>query len=319
MAFIPRRRQLAAKTEVTFGTYEAPAAADIIEPVYDLDYSNSVEMFERDLINEALSRVAQVPGERSASISFSTELKGSGTAGTAPAHLSVPLKGCGMSETLVAVTSATYAPISSLHISVSMEIRETDDTGVCMRKRIAGGRGTWTMSAEKGQPVLLSFEYTGKYLEPDQVGAPLTPSPGLGLTPNPFLGVTFSFHAVTTLLLQAVEIDFGNEVSLRNDINDASGNIGATIVSRSPTGSINPEQALIAAFNPWTRLTAATEGVMSFVLGSGAGNIVTFSAPKVQIISVEDGDRENIVTNDLSLQFNQSSAAGNDEMSLAFT
>lgn len=308
------------KLEVTFGTYTDPAAADIIEPVVgELEYTPNVEMFTRELINESLSPVAQIPGERSASISFTTELKGSGAAGTAPTHLSVPFRACGMGETIVAVTSVTYAPISTAQESASIKILETDETGVAMRKRLAGGRGSFSIDAQKGQPVMVAFEFQGKYFEPDQVAGALSPSPSSGLTPVPFLGVTFSLLGVSTLLVQAVTMDIANEVSMRNDINDASGNIGASIVSRQPVATVNPEQALVATINPWNKLTTAAEGVLSFVLGSSAGNIVTFSAPKAQIVEVSDGDRDTLAVNDLSLQLNGSAVGGNDEFSIAFT
>ncbi|MCK7495178.1 MAG: hypothetical protein MZW92_31855 [Comamonadaceae bacterium] len=42
-------------------------------------------------------------------LTFDVEIKGSGAAGTAP-ELGVLLKGCGFGETVVAVTSVTYAP-----------------------------------------------------------------------------------------------------------------------------------------------------------------------------------------------------------------
>lgn len=317
MAFLVRRRQVAAKIEAVFGTYNAPAAADLLEPVFDLEWDPEVEMFEREIIRESLSPIAQIPGERSATISFSTELKGSGTAGTAPSHLSVPLRACGMDETIVALTSVEYLPLSTGHESASIEIRETDDTGVCMRKRLAGARGSFSINAEKGQPVIISFEFTGKYFEPDQVAGPLSPSPGFGVTPVSFLGVSFSIHGVGTLLVQQVELDIGNEVSLRNDINDASGNVGALIVARNPTGSLNPEQALIADYNPWSRWTGVSLGMLTYTLNGGAGNTTLIEAPKVQITDVSDGDRDEIRTNELELIL--TGDPSDDELRIFFT
>jgi hypothetical protein len=318
--FSVRRRQLAMKLEVSFGVDAVPTAADLIEPVFDLEYSAEVEFFEREIIKEVLSPVAQIPGERSASITFTTELKGSGVVGTAPAHLSVPLQVAGFSEVIVPATSVTYDLISTGIPSATIEIREIEDDGDSIVKKILGACGTVEITAEKGQPVLLNFEFTGKYVEPTRVASPgaLSPSPGFGLTPEPFLDVNFSFFGISTLLVQAISLDLGVECTLKNDINDPSGNIGAVATSRAPSGSINPEQVDPTVFNPWAELTGANEGLLTYTLGAVAGNIVQVNAPQVQIVGVGDGDRDTIRTNDLELQLN-GTQTGDDELQLVFT
>ena len=47
------------------------------------------------------------------------ELAGSGTAGTAPRYGAL-LQACGLSETIVASTSVTYAPVSSAFSSATI-------------------------------------------------------------------------------------------------------------------------------------------------------------------------------------------------------
>lgn len=319
--FSVRRRQLAMKIEASFGVDAVPTAADLIEPIIgELDYSAEVEFFERDIIKESLSRVAQIPGERSATISFTTELKGSGVAGTPPPHLDVPLRTCGFAVTNVAVTSDTYDVISVGFESSTIEIRDIEDDGDAISKKLLGACGTVEIVAEKGLPVLLNFEFTGKYVEPTRVASPgaLAPSPGPGLTPEPFLDVSFSFFGVGTLLVQAITLDMGIECTLKNDINDPSGNIGAVQTSRTPTGSINPEQVDPLVFNPWAQLTGAAEGQLNYTLGATAGNIVDVIAPNAQILGVSDADRDTLLTNDLELQLN-GGIAGDDELQIIFT
>ncbi len=318
--FSTRRRQLAVKVETVFGTDAVVAAADLIEPIFDLEYSAEVEQFEREIIKEVFSPVAQIPGERSATISFSTELKGSGTAGTEPAHLDAPLRGCGFARTDVVATSNTYNLVSTGIESVTLEIREIEDDSDSLVKKILGGCGTVEIVAEKGQPVLLNFEFIGKYVEPYRIASPgaLSPSPGFGLTPEPFLNVSFEFLGVSTLLVQAVSLDAGIECTLKNDINDPTGNIGAVVTARSPSGSINPEQVNTDVYNPWAEWTSATEGLLKYVLGATAGNIVTVQAPKAQIVGLGDGDRDTIRTNEIDLQLN-GGTVGDDELEIEFT
>ena len=318
--FSVRRRQLAMKIETTFGTDAVVDETNLIEPLLELEWTPEVEFFERNPIRADLSPLAQIPGERSAQITMTTELKGSGTAGTEPEHLDVPLRVCGFARTDVPATSNTYDLVSTGFESATAEVREIEDDGDAIVKKVLGVCGTVEIVAEKGLPVLLNFEFTGKYVEPTKVASPgeLSPSPGIGLIPEPFLDVSFTFFGVSTLLIQAVTIALNNECTLKNDINDPSGNIGSVITSRAPGGSLNPEQVDPTVFNPWEQLTDAAEGLMSYVLGGTAGNIVTVSAPQTQIIGVSDGDRDTLRINELELQLNGSSA-GNDELSIEFT
>ncbi len=319
MTFLTRRRQMAMKIEPVFGVDAVPTAADLIEPLIELEYTANFDQFEREFIKETLGSGATIPGERSATVSFTTELKGSGVAGTPPPHLSVPLLAVGFSEVIVPATSVTYSLVSTGIPSVTIEIREVDDTGAVIVKKLLGGCGTMTIDASKGQVVTLSFEFTGKYVQPFEAGGPLAPSPGPGITPLPFLDVGFSFQGFGGLLVQQFTADLQNECTLKNDFTDATGNQGAVLTDRNPVGTINPEQVLPSAKNPWDDLEDVTEGILTWTLGSVAGNIVTYNGDATQITSLADGDREGIATNDHDLKFNPPTGAGDGEVELVFT
>ena len=57
------------------------------------------------------------------------------------------------------------------------------------------------------------------------------------------------------------------------------------------------------------------KSALNFTLGSTSGNIVTFEAPRVQIVGVGDASREDILVDDLSLRFNQPEFSGTNEYS----
>ena len=161
------------------------------------------------------------------------------------------------------------------------------------------------------------FVFTGRYVEPSDVTTFTTPVPGPD--PEPFLNATLSFHSLGTLLVQNVTLDMANNIVLRNDVNEATGNFSAVLTGRNPVGSIDPEMILTATQNFFNRLTNNTEGALSYILGAGAGNITTVTAPAVQIVNGSDADRDGLRTNPLELQLNQSTQAGDDELSIAFT
>ena len=101
--YIVGRSLIALKEESVEGTPETLADADVIAPVFNQEYTPNYEMHEREVMQDSLSRLASVTGERSGSISYAIELKGSGSAGTALNSVSRTLQACGMSETTVPI------------------------------------------------------------------------------------------------------------------------------------------------------------------------------------------------------------------------
>ena len=315
--FINQRKQLAIKIETTEGTDAVPSDVDVVAPVYDLEYTPNIEQNIRDNVQASLSRIKQVSGQQAATMTFSLELKGSGTAGTVPTHLSDALQACGMGETIVGATSVTYNPISADDKTVTLEMRIGDASTNFKSFKILGARGTFSLVATKGQIVLVEFEFTGVYVEPTDTTAFTTPSDGQD--PETFLSASFEFQTETTLKISQCTLEIGNEVTLRNDVNKAAGHISAVIVNRQPIGSIDPEEELISTVNFWSQWTTDAEGELKYILGTTAGNITTISAPKAEIINIAPGDRDGLLIDTLDLQLNQSVDAGEDELSIAFT
>lgn len=318
MPFIPVRSLIAVKIEVTEGTDVVPADADVVAPAFDIDYSAAVEMAERAVQQPSFSRITKIAGERSATISFSTELKGSGSAGVVP-HFSAAIRACGFDETIVAVTSVTYNLVSESQDSVTIEIRESDALGNARSKKIVGARGTMTIEAVKGGIVRLVFEFQGKYVKPTDAAITQFVAPSITPLPQPFLSAGLSFQGVGSLKVQTVTLDVGNEVVLRNDVNDATGNLSALIVGRTPTGSIDPEVELVATQDFYNLWTTNSEGILTYALTGAAGNIVTVTAPKAQIDSIGEADRDGLRTAGLDLVLNESVVAGDDELEIALT
>lgn len=318
MPFIPTRSLIAVKIESTEGTDAVPADADVVAPAFDMDYGATVEMAERPVVQPSFSRITKIAGERSATISFSVELKGSGVAGTKP-YFASALRAIGFDETIVGGTSVTYNLVSESQDSVTVEMRESDALGNARSKKIIGARGTMTIEAVKGGIVRLVFEFQGKYVQPTDAAVTQFVAPSITPLPVPFLSAGLSFQGVGSLKVQTVTLDVGNEIVLRNDVNDPTGNLSALITGRTPTGSIDPEIELVATQDFYNLWTTNSEGILIYVLGSVAGNIVTVTAPKAQIDNIGEADRENLRTAGLDLVLNQSVVAGDDELEIAFT
>lgn len=313
-----QRQAIALEIEVVEGTAETLAGADLIAPIFEPEWVPNFTMAERRAISPSFSKKTQISGERSGTIRFATELKGSGTAGNVPPNLSKALRACGFAETIVATISVTYAPASENVPSVTMELFESGSDGTDKRHRIIGARGTVSFEAVKGSPVLARFEFTGRYVEPDEAVL-LTPQPVPTPLPVSFLGAAFTFQGVGTLRVQNVTLDMANTVVMRNDANEATGNFSGIITDRVPVGSIDPEQVLISEANFFNDLTTNKEGILQYVLGSAAGNIVTVNVPKAQIINITPGDRDGIRIESMDIELHESAVAGDDEISIAMT
>ncbi len=320
--FIPRRQQVLAKVEVTSGVDAVVAAADVIHPVFGPpEWAPTVEMNEREVTQPSHSQIQQKAGERSSQVTFSTEMKGSGAAGTPPPNLSVLLQACGFSEVIVGGVSVTYAPASEDIPSLTIEVLEgsvDSGAGTVKRKRLLGARGTVTFTAVKGQPVLANFVFSGKYVEPDDIAAFFT-VPSIGPLPLSFLNASVVILGVATHKIQNLEFDMANEIVMRNDVNDATGNTEALYVGRKPVGSADPEQVATATDNFFADWTDEVLAAISYALTGSAGNIVTVTAPNVQTTNIGEGDRESVRIESLDLALIGDSDAGDDELTLVFT
>ena len=110
MALLTRKRLILAETESTYGTDPSPDGADAVL-VRDLNITpQQSDVVNRDLVRPYLGASEQLLANTRVECTFSVELAGSGTAGTAPRFGKV-LKACALAETVVtpAVTGTATA------------------------------------------------------------------------------------------------------------------------------------------------------------------------------------------------------------------
>lgn len=316
MTFLTTRGHVALEIEAVAGTGETIVDADVIHPIFEPEWSPDVAMGDRDVVQDSFSRIKKIAGERFATISFAVELRGEGNAGVAPTF-GKALQACAFLETIVAITSVRYTLLSEALKTATVEYR-MGGIGTDVRTfRIIGAMGTVSIEATKGEPVMLRFTFTGKYVEPTDASTQLA-TPTIGPDPAAFLSAAISFFGTAgpDMIVQGISLDLANTIVMRNDANDATGNVRALTTGRVPTGSIDPEQILNATLNFFDKLTAQSEGALSYVLDKGAGNKVTVSSPAVQIATLANADREAIATHGLDLVLNGSGVAGDDEIDI---
>jgi hypothetical protein len=310
MPHLSRKRLIQAKTETTYGTDATPAAADAIL-VRSLEITPlQAEVVSRDLIRPYLGNSPQLLAQTRVEMNFEVELAGSGTAGTAPAYDSL-LKACGMSSTVVASTSVTYAPVSS---DVSSTTIYFSNDGV--RHRLTGARGSFSLNCEVGQIPTINFNFMGIYNAPTDTAAP-TPIYSAQAEPLIFKdGNTSSFSLFGySGCLQSLELDLANEMIYRELVGCTKSVI---LTDRKPAGTVVIEAPTIAQKDFFTIATGSSTGSLSFQHGTTAGNRITVSSPQTDITNPTYTDQDGIQM--LSLPFvSVPTSAGNDELTLVYT
>jgi hypothetical protein len=310
MPLLSRKRLILAKIESTYGTDSTPAGTDAVL-VRSLEVTPiEADIVSRDLIRPYLGNSDQLLANVRVNCSFEVELAGSGTAGTAPRYDAL-LKACGMSGTVVASTSVTYAPVSSSFSSCTI-IYNVDG----VQHKLTGVRGTVTMNCQLGEIPTLQFEMTGIYNAPTDTAQPSV-TYSAQATPLIFReGNTsaFSFFSYSGCLM-SVDFNLANEVVYRELIGCTK---EVLITDRKPAGTVVIEAPTIATKDYFSLAIGSATGNLTFQHGTTAGNRVTFTASQVDATQPAYTEQDGIQM--LSVPYVAlPTTAGNNEFSLAYT
>ena len=157
MAQLTRKRVILIEAESSYGTDPTPSATDVVL-VRDLSITpQSSDVVNRDVVRPYLGASEQLLANTRVECTFSVELAGSGTAGTAPRYGSA-LKACGMAEAITDEVSGggndtvTYTPISASFPSITIHYNVDG-----VRHIVTGCRGTFAISASVGEITFYRF------------------------------------------------------------------------------------------------------------------------------------------------------------------
>lgn len=302
-----------AKTESTYGTDSTPTTTDAIL-VRNVDFtSEGLRQNDRAAIRASIGQLQTVYGGMLKRITFECEVKGSGTAGSAP-EIGPLIEACGFDETIVGGTSATYVPESATHESVTIYYFE----GGRKRHILTGCRGNMTLRLEAGGILIAVFEFVGHFSEPTDQSLP---SPTYDTTvPRAGLGMTVSINGVTAIVAKSWEWNLNNTISMTGSLAASDGYAEVQITKRDVKGQIVIESELDSVIDVDALISAGTRfAFASGTLGSVAGNRVVVSTPAsstyVTDTSLTEGDglRQRV------LQLSVDDSTANLELNLAFT
>jgi hypothetical protein len=302
-----RKKVLLAKLEVTEGVDPTPTGAANAILTRDL----AIELFqgnteEIDYDKSHMGNGKQIYTGPHSRLTFTVDLQGSGSAGTAPAWGPL-LKACGFGETVNAGVDVTYAlksdtPFSSLTLYMYLdgELHEVN-----------GARGTVTLDLSKEALPKMNFTFTGLRVAP-VAGSPSGVTMAGWIEPTP---VTKAETLVCTLdsyaiAMETLSIDVGNNIVYRN----LPGIEQVVQTDRATSGSISFEKPALGDKNFDALVAAHTVVDLAVEHGSVAGKKVRVEA-KNQITNPSFADSDGIVMFNADLRMVPTDT-GNDELKI---
>ena len=304
-----KKTVLYAKIESASGTDSTPTAAANAVMAFDVSIEPKPDMKERNPGNSDRSLHAQIRGKTSVEIKFNVELKGSGSAGTAP-RWGALLRACDRLETANAGTNVIYTPaLTNETCTIWVNI-----DGIL--HKAVGCAGDCEIDLTSGDVPMLKFTMSGVYaLATDSV----IEAPTFDTTiPQIVKGTTTTFGSYAAII-EKISLKLGNSVVERTSLAAAEGILAFMVGNRAPSGAMTCEAVLRATSNAdfWSYFHSGTSKALSMVLGATGGNIVTIAAPACILGAPKYADRDGLRTFELEFQLARSS--GNDEMTITLT
>lgn len=294
-----------AKLETTKGTDPTPTASADAVRVRSVKITKNTGEIARTVNKATMGNLPHLIGKESVQAEIVVELKGSGTAGTAP-EISPLLQACRLAETIVSSTSVSYAPSSASASEKSATIYVYQDG---LLWKMLGAVGTAKVDATIDGVSTVTFTMQSAYT------APTTTTMASGAVFDSSQPLVMSSADVvsdgSTVKVGKFGLDLGNDVQ-----NHYTTGQNAYIVSnRNPSVTFTKDS--ISTVAEWTALAAGTSASLSAAFGATAGNICTVTAPVGKRKSVAIGERAERHTLDVTYGLYESGS--DDQFTIALT
>jgi hypothetical protein len=317
MVQLKRKRVLAAKIETTVGTAETVDATNAAMNIYNAMLQPQIEFEEREA-NGSFDYLTSIAAGQVGVATFRTYLEWDGTA-TEPTWADTFLPACGFVKSGQVYTPRTEAPGSNVK-TLTIALYEDDGSGGAVRKAIAGAMGTAVVTLPTGKMGYIDWTFSGVWQAVTNVSmlSPTYPTD----SPMRYAGGLAEWNNVNMCVESAV-IDFGNSVEMRECPTTTAGYLSALVTNRKLVVKVNPEATTIATQDRWANFLASTELALEIDVAGPAGGssdaVLSFDAPKAQIMNLQEGDRKSLVTDEIDFQLNRNGSTVDQALSITFT
>lgn len=307
MPLLRRKAVFAAKVETTPGTAESLTAAEGVFNARDFIIQPSIAMTRREG-QGGFNYLPSIPEGMMGTCTIVHDLTYNGT--DIPTWASVLLPACGWVDSAGTFSPKTEAPGSNVK---TLTIGHYKDG---KRAMLSGAMGTFTITCQTGKVAYITFTFTGKYSSNETDTALIAPTYPTA-TPLRFAAGALTWNSVA-LCTSNVTVDAGNSVIMRECVNasDRSGYVAAIVTNRAPVITADPESVLVATQDRDAKWLTWAPEAFSMQIGT-AGASITVAAPEAQLENKQQGNRSDILTDDLTWLATAGSSV-DSELTIAF-
>jgi hypothetical protein len=176
--------------------------------------------------------------------------------------------------------------------------------------------GTWKIVCPTGKVAYIEFTFTGKYSSNETDTAIIAPTYPTA-SPLRFAQGALTWNSVA-LCTSTLEVDAGNSVIMRECVNasDRSGYVSALVTNRAPVITADPESELVATQDRDALWLTSSAQALSIQVGVSSSSI-TIAAPKAQLENKQQGNRSDMMVDNLTWLATQGSSA-DTELTITF-
>ena len=289
-----KKYMLAGELEVTYKIDPSPAATDAIE-AFDVNFKFNRINNEKNIGGVNLGSLPSWVSTRDVEVTFKTYIK---TNGTTSGMFGRMLQACAWAEAAGVYTFDTDPATGD-----SMTFWFYQDGLVT---KVNGCRGTVNLNFPAGEFATAEWTFKGLYNQPT-ASAIVAPDWEAG---SAFIVESSDFEMGSGANVNYIENFSIKQAGLESfmDINGAQGFGRSFVVDAIFTGSIDPEVTPANIVTWETAINASTTYALNYVLGAGVGNIITITAPAVQVTEGVLADKRGIQVMNLDLNFRTTEA-----------
>lgn len=305
-----KSKTILAKIETTYGTDPNPTGAANAILAMDVTFKPMQgQVIQRNIETTYFGAKPFVVQGIYSQISFSVDLVGSGTAGTAPAWGPL-LRACKAAEVITAGTKVEYTPITDNPESVGLYF---DVDGI--KQVMLGCRGTAVFTVDINGNPRIQFTLSGLFAPASDAVKP-TPNYSAWKAPQAVSMAntpTFTIGG-TSFVMRSFELDLAVQVEPRMLV----GFEGILDTNCDERLKVTVEAVAMATYNPTQVARDGTPKAIQLVHGTASGKIVTFDVPSAQQLPIEDYQEQQGIL-EWPLTFVPLPTAGNDQWKITLT
>lgn len=307
MPLLRRRSVFAAKVEGTIGTAESLTSAEGAFNAEEFIIQPNVPITRREG-QGGFNYLPGVPEGMQGTCTVRMGMHYDGT--TVPTWASVLLPACGWVETAGVFSPKSEGPGTNVKTITIGHYKDGK------RALLSGAMGTFKVLAPTGKMAMIEFTFTGKYSTNETDTALIAPTYPTTI-PLRVANGALTWNSVA-LCTSNVEVDAGNSVIMRECMNatDRSGFVSAIITNRQPVITADPESVLVATQDRDSLWLTPTPQAFSMQIGA-TGTSITIAAPKAQLENKQQGNRNDMMTDDLTWLCTAGSSA-DTELTITF-